>query len=119
MGGTKKKTITQMEKQQKLKEKKEKGERERKRREEKAERDRSARMLAASKQQVEEIVREAVSAGCVTPFMVASKLNVKLSVAKLLLRDVEGRGLIRLVAKSPRTLIYAPVEAASTAAGAR
>lgn len=109
MGGTKKKSISQMEKQQRLKEEREKKEKEReRRRQEKAERDRSARILSASKQQVEEIVKEAVSAGLVTPYSVASRLNVKLSIAKLLLRDLEGRGLIRLVAKSPRTLIYAP-----------
>ncbi|MCX8204939.1 MAG: hypothetical protein N3H31_04745 [Candidatus Nezhaarchaeota archaeon] len=110
MGGTKKKSISQMEKQQKLREKREreKAERERKRREEKAERDRSAKILTASKQQVEAIAKEASSAGYITPFTVASRLNVKLSVAKMLLRDVEARGLIKLVAKSPRTLVYAP-----------
>lgn len=122
MGGTKKKSISQMEKQQKLKEERERKEKEKKERErkrqEKAERDRSARILVASKQQVEEILKEAADAGLVTPFSVASRLNVKLSIAKLLLRDVESRGLIRLVAKSPRTLIYAPVTPA-TATGTR
>ncbi len=116
MGGTKKKSISQMEKQQKLKERKEreKAEKERRRREEKAERDRSVRMLVASEEQVKIIEQEAASAGYVTPYTVASRLNVRLSVAKMLLRDVEARGLIKLVAKSPRTAIYAPATPPAT-----
>lgn len=110
MGGTKKKSLSQMEKQQKLKERREreKAERERRKREEKAERDRSVRMIMASEEQVKAIEQEALSTGYVTPYTVASKLNVRLSVAKMLLRDAEAMGVIKLAAKSPRTVIYAP-----------
>lgn len=105
-----------MEKQQQLKEKREreKAEREKRKREEKAERDRSVRMLIASDEQVKIIEQEALSNGYVTPYTVASRLNVRISVAKLLLRDVAARGIIRPVSKSSRTIIYAPVSAASS-----
>jgi len=117
VGGTKKKTISQMEKQQKLKERKEKekAERERRKREEKEQRDRSVKMVAASEEQIKIIEQEALNNGYVTPYTVASKLNVRLSVAKILLRDAEARGVIRLVSKSPRAIIYAPAKVAVAA----
>ena len=113
MGGTKKKTITQMEKQQKLKERKEKGE---KRRREEERREKVARAITASEEQLKVIEQEAVANGYVTPYMVSSKLNVRLSIAKQLLRDAEAKGVVRLVSKSPRAIIYAPAKAAVPAA---
>jgi small subunit ribosomal protein S25e len=113
MGGTKKKTISQMEKQQRLKELKERREREKAGKgRKKAEEASSARAVVASEEQLKLMEQEALEAGYLTPFVVASKLNVKLSAAKMLLRDAEARGIVKLVAKSPRTLIYAPAAAA-------
>lgn len=115
MGGTKKKSISQMEKQQRLKERKEKKEREKEgagKGRKKAEEAPSARAVVASEEQLKLMEQEALEAGYLTPFIVASKLNVKLSAAKMLLRDAEARGIVKLVAKSPRTLIYAPAAAA-------
>jgi len=116
MGGTKKKSISQMEKQQKLKERKERGKEEAGKGRKKAEEAPGVRTVVASEEQLKLMAKEALEAGYLTPFIVSSKLNVKLSVAKMLLRDAEARGIVKLVAKSPRTLIYAPAVAAASPA---
>jgi small subunit ribosomal protein S25e len=110
VGGTKKKSISQMEKQQRLKERREKEKAGKGRK--KAEEASSARAVVASEEQLKLMEQEALEAGYLTPFIVASKLNVKLSAAKSLLKDAEARGIVKLAAKSPRTLIYAPAAAA-------
>jgi small subunit ribosomal protein S25e len=48
----------------------------------------------------------------VTPNLLAEKFGVRISIARQVLRDLAGRGLIRLVAGDRRLKIYAPVKEA-------
>lgn len=106
MGGTRKKSIGQIERQQALKERKEKAEKDRRKKEEKVERDRSVSMTIAFSKQLEAIKNETASSGYITPYLLASKLNLRLSIAKQLLREASSRGIINPVSKSSRTAIY-------------
>jgi small subunit ribosomal protein S25e len=45
-----------------------------------------------------------------TPYSVASRFELRLSVAKELLRDLERKGLVRFVSKSPNVTVYAPAD---------
>ncbi len=49
--------------------------------------------------------------GAITPFSLASQFNLRLSVARDLLEDLEKRRLIRLVGGNARIRIYQPAAA--------
>ncbi|NIW11392.1 MAG: hypothetical protein GWN33_13195 [Gammaproteobacteria bacterium] len=45
-----------------------------------------------------------------TPFAVASRFNLRLSVAKDLLEELEHKGVIQFVSRSRNLKIYMPVD---------
>ena len=100
MGGTKKKPISKIEKRQ-LKER-EKA----KKKEEKVQR--VVREFMVDEELRRKIEKEIARMPCITPSAIAVKYNIRISTAKRLLRELNGKGIIRLVDKSPNVTIYAP-----------
>jgi len=58
----------------------------------------------------EKIAKEVKKMKTLTPFAVASRFNLRLSVAKDLLEELEKNGVIRFVSRSRNLKIYAPVD---------
>jgi len=54
----------------------------------------------------EQVLKEIRNMPCVTPYMLASKFDIKISKAKAILRELEAHGLIKAVDKSRRVSIY-------------
>ncbi len=100
MGGTKKKPISKIEKRQ-LKER-EKA----KKKEEKVQK--VVREFLVDDDLRKKIEKEIVKMPCITPSAIAMKYNIRISTAKRLLRELNSKGLIRLVDRSPNITIYAP-----------
>lgn len=58
----------------------------------------------------ESFVNELKKMKVITPFSVASRYDLRLSVARGFLRDLERKGLIRFVSKSRNLRIYTPTD---------
>lgn len=101
MGGAKKKTLSQMEKERLRREREEAKRRER----ERAAAERKERAIFPPKPS-EELVKEVSKLDVLTPYSVASRLNLRLSAAKSLLKELESRGLVKLVQGNARLKIY-------------
>ncbi len=54
----------------------------------------------------------------ITPYAVASQFNLRLSIAKDLLEELEKRSVVKLVGGNARVRIYQPANAAATVAAA-
>ncbi|RLF12180.1 MAG: 30S ribosomal protein S25e [Thermoprotei archaeon] len=105
MGGKTKKSISAMEKQQKLKERKEKkGREERPVREEK--RITSPLLPAEVTKQLE---NELNNMKCITPYALASRFGLRIGVAKSVLRQLEQMGILKCVSRNARISVYTPV----------
>jgi small subunit ribosomal protein S25e len=111
MGGKTKKSITAMEKQQKLREKKEKKVKEEKR-EEKKEKRISSPLLPL--EVVKQLENELNNIKCLTPYVLASKFGLKIGVAKSVLKELESRGVLKCVARGSRISVYTPVNFVSS-----
>jgi len=57
----------------------------------------------------EKVVNEIKKMKTLTPFSVASRFNLRLSVAKDLLEELEQKGVIQFVSRSRNLKIYTPV----------
>lgn len=53
-------------------------------------------------------LREAQQSAYITPYLLATKLEIKIGVARRLLRELESQGKIRLVSRSRRSPLYVP-----------
>ena len=107
MGGRKKLTLKQMEKQQLLRQMREQ---KRGKVQVKVE-EKKEPALFIDEATFNEIKKEALTANLITPYMIASKYNVKISTAKRILRHLEAEGIVKLVSRSRRTLIYMGAQA--------
>lgn len=58
----------------------------------------------------EKMAKEIKKMKALTPFTIASRFNLRLSVAKDLLEELEQRGLIRFMSRSRNVKIYTPVD---------
>ncbi len=58
----------------------------------------------------EKIINEIKKMKTLTPFAVASRFNLRLSVAKDLLEELEHKGVIQFVSRSRNLKIYMPVD---------
>ncbi len=58
----------------------------------------------------EKIINEIKKMKTLTPFTVASRFNVRISVAKDLLEQLEHKGVIQFVSRSRNLKIYTPVD---------
>ncbi|MBS7657662.1 MAG: hypothetical protein QW476_02335 [Candidatus Bathyarchaeia archaeon] len=100
MGGTKKKTLSQMRKE------------EEKRREKEAEKKKVKQVIEKKEKSAfftespEAALKELSKLDVLTPYTVASQLNLRLSAAKNLLKELEVKKLIRMVQGNNRIKIY-------------
>ncbi|RLF20176.1 MAG: hypothetical protein DRN15_01125 [Thermoprotei archaeon] len=108
MGGRKKLTLKQMEKQQRLRMQKE--QRMKAKAKVKVEERKEAQILI-SRDVLEAIRKEVLRSPCITPASIATKYGLKVSTAKKVLRLLESEGLIKPVDKSHRILIYMGAQA--------
>lgn len=99
MGGKKKLTLKQIEKQQLLRERKAS-------RGEKTVREKRVGSVLMPDPQDPEVLEELKKMNVVTPYLVASRFGLRLSVAKDMLEMLEERGLLERVATSRYTRIY-------------
>ncbi len=111
LGGAKKKSMAQMEKTQGGSDKKEEAPQQQKKGKGKTVADKRPRGLAAPDSSDPKFVSEVQRMGAITPFALATQFNLRLSVAKDLLEDLERRKLVRLVGGNARIRIYQPAAA--------
>ncbi len=103
--GTKKLGIKQLEKQQAIRELRAKGlwgKRE-------TAREKQARGIEAPSPDDPAFLNEIAKMKVITPYAIASRHDIKLGVAKKLLRELEQRGVIKPIIKCSRIPIYQPV----------
>lgn len=62
----------------------------------------------------ERIEKEIQGLKVVTPTDLALKYNIRVSVAKRLLKEFEEKGIVKLVFANRRTRLYVPVKAAAS-----
>jgi small subunit ribosomal protein S25e len=110
MGGAKKKSLSQMEKAQRLAE--EKAEKAKK---QKVKTVIEKRVRSIEMPQIEEskLIAELSKLGAITPYAVASQFNIKVGVAKRLLEELEKKNIISLVGGNARLRIYKMAVAAA------
>jgi small subunit ribosomal protein S25e len=110
MGGAKKKSMAQMEKTQDQTDKKEEPGQPKKAKT-KAIAEKRPRGLQMPEVGDPKFLGEVQKMGAITPFSLASQFNLRLSVAKDLLEELEKRKLITLVGGNARIRIYQPAAA--------
>ena len=111
MGGAKKKSMAQMEKTQGQQDKKDEAPGQQKKGKAKTVAEKRPRGLQAPDLSDPKLISEVQKMGAITPFALASQLNLRLSVAKDLLEDLERRRVIRLIGGNARIRIYKPAAA--------
>lgn len=61
------------------------------------------------------IKKEALKAGAITPYAIASKYNLKMSTAKGILKELAMGNLVMKAASNRRTIVYTPMPAKTEA----
>jgi len=110
MGGAKKKSMAQMEKTQDQTDKKDEPSGSKKGKA-KTVVEKRPRGLQSPDISDPKFLAEVQRLGAITPFSIASQFNLRLSVAKDLLEDLEKKRLVRLVGGNARIRIYQPAAA--------
>ncbi len=105
MGGAKKASLAQSEKQQQMQTSKQEG-KQPKGAKTKANPEKKAGSGDISDLSEKELVAELSKMKAITPYQVASRYNVKVSIAKDVLQRMESRGQIHLVASSGGLKVY-------------
>nr|MDO8097900.1 hypothetical protein [Candidatus Njordarchaeota archaeon] len=108
-GGAKKKSIAMAEKAQKRAVAKEGEDKEKK--ESTGAQKSSLKSVAIGDDLMKTIKKEAPKMNAVTPYVIASKYNMKLSSAKTVLRELEKANLLRKACGNRRVAVYAPPSA--------
>ncbi len=106
MGGKKKQTLKKSEKAQATKDEK----KEAKSSGSPAKREKKTAGIVPPDSRSEKIINEIKKMKALTPFAVASRFNLRLSVAKDLLEELEQKGVIKFVSRSRNLKIYSPVD---------
>jgi ribosomal protein S25 len=102
LGGAKKKSISQMARQQQLKD--EAAGKEKKEDKEKRKTSKSVKELFDEG----EVLKAIKDLRAVTPHALATQLNVRVGVAKRVLRGLEEKGSVKVVSGSSRLRVYGP-----------
>jgi small subunit ribosomal protein S25e len=110
MGGAKKKSMAQMERTQDQTDKKDEPSGSKKGKA-KTVVEKRPRGLQSPDISDPKFLNEVQKMGAITPFSIASQFNLRLSVAKDLLEDLEKKRLVRLVGGNARIRIYQPAAA--------
>jgi small subunit ribosomal protein S25e len=105
MGGKKKRSIKQMTKAQK----KDSGKKEKSVATSPSEK-KSIPGITPPNLKSDKFVNELKKMNVLTPYSVASRFNVRLSVAKNFLKELENKGMIEFISKSRNLKIYKPVD---------
>lgn len=105
MGGKKKQTLKKTERAQKKKPSKKEKKTSGALREKKA-----VPGITPPNKESKSFVNELKKMKVITPFSVASRYELRLSVAREFLRELESKGLIRFVSKSRNLRIYTPAD---------
>jgi ribosomal protein S25 len=111
LGGAKKKSMAQMEKTQDQSDKKEEPAQQQKKGKGKTIAEKRPRGLQAPEIGDPKFLGEVQKMGAITPYSLANQFNLRLSVAKDLLDELEKRKLITLVGGNARIRIYQPAAA--------
>lgn len=106
MGGKKKLTLKQIERMQARRSEK----RENKPSGSPVERERKSVGIMLPDPRSDKVINEIKKMRTLTPFTVASHFNLRLSVAKDLLEELEQKGVIQFVSRSRNLKIYTPVD---------
>lgn len=105
MGGRHKKSIIQIEKQQKpAKLKAVRGEKSKSI-------EKNVRNVIFSSELIKQIKEEITNKRYITPSLIALKYNLRLSIAKNILKKLEREGKLSIVSKRRRLIIYRPIAA--------
>jgi ribosomal protein S25 len=99
LGGAKKKSISQMARQQQLKDEASK---------EKKEEKRKAPTSVNELFNESDVAKAISELKAITPYSLAAQLNVRVGVAKRILRGMEGKGTVKVVSGSSRLRVYGP-----------
>lgn len=102
MGGSKKKSLSQMMKSQEVTGRKD----EAKKKDEKGRTDGRTTRGDLPRIESKEFLTELAKMRSVTPYMVASRYNVKISVAKDILEQLRARGVVQVVSGNNRLRIF-------------
>lgn len=105
MGGKKKPTISQLEKRMRALSKREK------RRQSKVKELKKESSLPTLDVPINVIARDIRKMKCITPYLIATKYGIKISLAKKVLRELAERNVIKLVDRNRRVDIYVPAAA--------
>ena len=107
MGGKKKLGLKQMERIQQKRDKEDKS----KEKKEKVGLPKERRIIGVIPPNVknEKIISEVKKMNVLTPSVVASRFNIRISAAKSFLKQLEQKGMVQLVSGSHRTKIYKPI----------
>ena len=105
MGGAKKASLAQSERQQQMQTSKQDG-KQPKGAKQKATPDKKAGSSDISNLSEQELMAELSKMKAITPYQVASRYNVKVSLAKNILQKMEQRGQIHMVASSGGIKVY-------------
>lgn len=110
MGGKKKPTLSQLVKKQE----REQVTKEKPTVKKKTEGEKQQKAQVIDTKLIEEIKREVSKWDCITPYLVASKFNIKISTAIHILRSLKDEGYLYMVSKGHRTEVYVTVNKAKT-----
>lgn len=56
-----------------------------------------------------QIERDTSKMKCITPYILAARYNVRISIAKNILRKLSEKELIKKISSNRRTLVYTPI----------
>jgi ribosomal protein S25 len=104
MGGQKKRNISQMDKAQQIQEKK--SDEDKKAKTRRPATDIKRRGVDLPNLNDEKLISEIKKLKVLTPYAVSSQLNVKISLAKALLRELENKNIIKPIEGNSRIRIY-------------
>ena len=108
MGGKKKLGLKQMERMQKRRVDAEKSQEKKKREKTGSSKERRTIEVVPPDVKNAKIIEEIEKMNVLTPFTVASRFNIRISVAKDFLEQLEQNGTVQLVSSSHKTKIYKP-----------
>ncbi len=106
MGGKKKLTLSQMERLQSRKEERKEGQRKETPPTSALQKEKKPSGIIAPDPKGKEVLSELKKMKVITPYAVASRFNLRLSIAKDLLERLNDAGLIELVSKGRNVQIY-------------
>jgi len=105
MGGKKKPTLSQLEKRMRVLSKRER------KRQTRVKEVRKESSLPTLTVPIDAIAKDVKKMRCITPYLIATKYGIKISLAKKVLRELSERNVIKLVDRNRRVDIYVPVAA--------